>query len=232
MRALSPAEVLSLWESGRSLHPLDQGVLALRMSFPEAAGADVADWPLGRRNQAIADLRGRCFGPRMRAETKCPHCGEAVEFALDVAALVAEPGPASETVAVAGADYRLPTSRILARVANESDVEAAAALLCESCRIGGEATALSPEQMDEVGEALARADPLAEIAFDFECPGCGEDFREGLDIAAFFWREIEVEARRLMIDVHTLASAYGWREADVLALSPARRAFYVERAHG
>jgi hypothetical protein len=86
--------------------------------------------------------------------------------------------------------------------------------------------------MDEVGEALARVDPLAEIAFDFECPACGADFREGLDIAEFFWREIEVEARRLLIDVHTLASAYGWREADVLALSPARRAFYVERVLG
>jgi hypothetical protein len=232
VRALSPAEVLALWESGRSLHPLDQGVLALRMSSPEGSAGDVADWPLGRRNRAIADLRGRCFGPQMRALTKCPHCGEAIEFAFDVAALIAEPGPAAENVALACADYRLPTSRILARVAGESDIEAAAALLCESCRIGGEATALSSEQMDEVGEALARADPLAEIAFDFECPACGEDFREGLDIAEFFWREIEVEARRLLIDVHTLASAYGWREADVLALSPARRAFYVERVLG
>jgi hypothetical protein len=207
-------------------------VLALRMSFAEDPVADFADWALGRRNRAIADLRGRCFGPRMRAETKCPHCGEAIEFALDVAALVAEAGPAAETVSIAGADYHLPTSRILAQAAGEPDVEAAAVLLCESCRVGGEARALTAEQIDEVGEALACADPLAEIAFDFECPACGADFREALEIAGFFWREIEVEARRLMIDVHTLASAYGWREADVLALSPARRAFYVERVLG
>jgi hypothetical protein len=29
-------------------------------------------------------------------------------------------------------------------------------------------------------------------------------------------------------EVHTLAWAYGWREADILAMSPARRQFYIE----
>ena len=35
-------------------------------------------------------------------------------------------------------------------------------------------------------------------------------------------------ARRTLRDVHVLARAYGWREADVLALSPTRRQIYVE----
>jgi len=28
-------------------------------------------------------------------------------------------------------------------------------------------------------------------------------------------------------DVHTLARAYGWRERDILTLSPTRRQFYL-----
>ena len=96
----------------------------------------------------------------------------------------------------------------------------------------GDAALLSPEDIDRIGEAMAEADPLAEIAFDFECPACGAAFREGLDPAEFFWSEIEVEAKRLLIEVHTLAAAYGWREHEVLALSPARRAFYLERVLG
>ena len=84
--------------------------------------------------------------------------------------------------------------------------------------------------MDRIGEAMASADPMAEIAFDFDCPGCGTAFREDLDLAAFLWKEIEVEAKRLLFEVHTLASAYGWREHEVLALSSARRAYYLERA--
>jgi hypothetical protein len=34
----------------------------------------------------------------------------------------------------------------------------------------------------------------------------------------------------MLYDVHALASAYGWREADVLAMSPMRRQVYLELA--
>jgi hypothetical protein len=233
MCAFSPDRVINLWESGRSLHPLDKGVLALRMSLPDASG-DVADWPLGRRNLAIARLRRDCFGAELRAQTKCPRCAEPVEFALDADALIATGEPQVEAVSTAGAMFRLPTSRILASVVDEPDADVAAARLCENCRIDGPqgegaGSALSTEDIERLGDALALADPLAEIAFDFECPGCGAAYREGLDLAEFFWREIEAEAKRLLVEVHTLASAYGWRENEVLALSPARRAFYIER---
>jgi len=48
------------------------------------------------------------------------------------------------------------------------------------------------------------------------------------DIASFFWAEICVQAKRLLREVHTLARAYGWREMDILSMSPARRQFYLE----
>ena len=34
-------------------------------------------------------------------------------------------------------------------------------------------------------------------------------------------------ALRTLAEVHRLASAYGWREQDILALSPARRQLYL-----
>ena len=237
MRALSPSDVLNLWESGRALHPLDQGVLAIRMSLPDASGDSIADWPLGRRNRALAALRRACFGSELRGRTTCPHCSEPVEFELDAGALAEPPEAEVEAVTVSGETFRLPTSRILASVVDAPDPDTAAARLCDRCRMGmetrdGDAPLLSPEDIDRIGEAMAEADPLAEIAFDFECPACGTAFREGLDPAEFFWSEIEVEARRLLIEVHTLAAAYGWREHEVLGLSPARRAFYLERVLG
>jgi hypothetical protein len=237
MRALSPPEVLKLWEAGRTLHPLDQGVLAIRAILPNASDDSVADWPLGRRNRVIGALRRACFGSELRGRAMCPRCAEPVEFALDADALTQRPQAEVETVTVSAATFRLPSSRILASVIDEPDAETAAARLCDLCRIGGEKglgdePPLSPSEIDRIGEAMALADPLAEIAFGFECPSCGAAFRENLDIAEFFWKEIEVEARRLLIEVHTLASAYGWREQEVLALSSARRAFYVERVLG
>jgi len=34
--------------------------------------------------------------------------------------------------------------------------------------------------------------------------------------------------RRLLVEVHALASAYGWSEQEILSLSDARRRLYLE----
>jgi len=44
----------------------------------------------------------------------------------------------------------------------------------------------------------------------------------------FFWAELAAEAKRLLREVDALARAYGWREADILALSSQRRHAYLE----
>ena len=64
----------------------------------------------------------------------------------------------------------------------------------------------------------------AEIA---HCADCGHAWDALLDIGACFWAELASHARQLMDSVHRLASAYGWCEADILALSPARRSAYL-----
>ncbi len=75
---------------------------------------------------------------------------------------------------------------------------------------------------------LAEADPGAELLLELLCPACGHAWDEALDVASFFWAELDVQARRLLREVHVLARAYAWREADILALSPRRRRLYLE----
>lgn len=77
---------------------------------------------------------------------------------------------------------------------------------------------------------LAKRDPQAEVEFNLRCAACGHAWLSLLDVAAFFWAEVSVQARRLLREVHQLAKAYGWRENDVLGMSAARRAFYLEQA--
>ena len=55
---------------------------------------------------------------------------------------------------------------------------------------------------------------------------------DSLEIAGFFWAELSTQARRLLGEVHTIASAYGWREAEILALSARRRHYYLELISG
>jgi hypothetical protein len=83
--------------------------------------------------------------------------------------------------------------------------------------------------MERIGDRLAEADPLAEILLNFDCPACKENFAEPLDLASFFWSALDARVRRLLADVHALASAYGWSEAEILALSSQRRNFYLKQ---
>jgi hypothetical protein len=235
MRALSNADFLSLWESGRELHPLDQGLLAIHTALPETTEENVADWPLGRRNRALAELRCACFGSALQGWTDCSQCGEKLEFNMDGRVLAEqhlaqmEQGQAA-TIVVEGRTFRLPTSRDLARIAGEQEPSAAALRLLEACRVESlsEGEQSSAEYVESVGEQMAAADPLAEIVVTFECPVCRDSRNEVLDLPAFLWAEIEARVKRLLLEIHTLASAYGWSEGEILALSDARRRLYLE----
>ena len=75
---------------------------------------------------------------------------------------------------------------------------------------------------------MAEADPQADIQLALSCPACGHQWLSTFDIVSFFWSEINAWAYRILREVHILASAYGWREADILAMSPYRRQLYLE----
>ena len=239
MLALSNPDFLSLWENGQRLHPLDRGLLAIRASLSQEdspeSDAPVADWPLGRRNRALAQLRTLYFGPLLQGWTVCPECGEQLEFKLDCRRLEETPQPSfDQRISFAGSTFRLPTSRDLARIALESDTAQAAQHLLESCEIPScgdrsekRAISLSPEALEEIAKKFADADPLAEISVGFDCPICQHTSVDVLDLSSFLWTEFESRARRLLSEVHALALAYGWTESSILSMSDARRAAYL-----
>jgi hypothetical protein len=236
MRALSNADFLTLWENGHRLHPLDRGLLAIRASLPESpdsGGTDepVADWTLGRRNCVLAELRTLYFGPRLEGWTACSECGEKLEFEVDCRALAQTHEQTSQPIAVRGNTFRLPTSRDLARIIGETDSQRAALLLLQNCTIDNDASrpsSWSESEIEEVAEKMALADPLAEIALAFECPACRHTSEEVLDLSSFLWVEIETRAKRLLLEIHSLASSYGWAESAILAMSDVRRATYLQ----
>ncbi len=239
MRTLTQTDLLALWETGRTMHPLDQGVLAVEAGFPESSGT-IVDWPVGWRNRALVELRSRLFGSPLRGWSACPECEEKLEFSLDSRSLTsAAAEPSRDAVEFRGMRFRVATSRDLAAVAQEADDSTATKrLLRQLCSgpdpdpdandIASPSPELDEPALIELGEKLAAADPLAEIRLSFDCPECGAHFDETLDLPGFLWAELEAEAKRLLFDVHRLASAYGWSESEILGLSPARRELYLE----
>jgi hypothetical protein len=89
------------------------------------------------------------------------------------------------------------------------------------------AVELPDEVVQAVAERMEASDPQADVRIALCCPGCGHRWESVFDVLSFFWSEITVWAERTLREVHVLASAYGWREPDVLALGARRRRLYL-----
>ena len=88
---------------------------------------------------------------------------------------------------------------------------------------------LPSETARTVVDALAANDPGAQTAIEVRCP-CGAEWVDELDIRSIAWADLTAWVGRTLTEVHQLAHAYGWSEADILAMSPTRRRWYLEAA--
>jgi hypothetical protein len=256
MHPLAAPELLTLWERGACRHPLDRGALLAAAARPDWPADAIADLPLGAVNASLLQLRSATFGPRIDGHADCPQCGQRLAFTLDTAQLLAATAPAdaaldgsaapdvgadadasagaggrarAETQA-AGLRLRAPSLRDLAAVADATDAAEAARALLARCTLAGDVARLDDAGLAVVEDALDMLDPQADLAITLHCVACGHDGAAQLDAGALLWEEIEVRAQELLHEVHGLASAYGWSEPQILALSPARRAAYLAMA--
>lgn len=240
MRALAAAEVLHLWETAHRCHPLDQALALLMAAEPGRSRDDLAVLPIGRRDAGLLALRQATFGDRMNGCSTCPRCGAEVEFEIACSALHAPAGEVQECAFQAHGYHlrvRPLTSFDLAAAATAGQVSAARCELLRRCVIEarcGDAVVsadMLPEAVsDAVAEAALAADPQAELLLDLTCPECEQRWQAAVDIANILWAEVADRAQRLLMEVHLLARAYGWREADILGMTEVRRAGYLEKA--
>lgn len=241
MRGLSAGDLLRLWESVAAQHPLDRALTILAAVEPDQARRQLARLPSGRRDARLLAVYARTFGSHIDGQGRCPQCEGRVEFGLDTRTLLAvaadEGEEASLELVTEGFTmiYRLPDSLDLAAIAHLGDVAEARHRLLERCILQAtrDGVAVGLDEVPDgllalVAEQMAAHDPLAEIELTLACPACGQQWQLFFDIASFLWLKIEMRARRLLSEVDTLARAYGWREAEILALSPGRRQAYLE----
>ena len=228
MPGISAAATLDLWEAAGRLGPVERS-LALASALEPATAEEVARLPLGRRDARILGLHTAVAGRALDATAACPACGEQVEFAVDAADLVSREvagAPAPLEIDGRVVHWRLVDSDDVAAASQAPDVEAAERVLLERCA--------GPDLPDNaraaLASAMADADPLAEVLVDVVCPACDAQFVADLDVASFVWAEVRARAQRLLRDVDVLARAYGWTEAEVLALSERRREAYLSLA--
>ncbi|WP_238441919.1 hypothetical protein [Streptomyces pratensis] len=240
---VGPAELLGAWEAGLALGAAEKSLLLHRAARPGAGTDELLSVPVGEREADLFALRRSLFGERMQVRVECGACGEAMEFELDAGALGARPTVGDKLLRVAEDDwaveFRLPTVADLTAAGAAGTPADARRRLVTGCTVralrGGEPVAperlaaLLPGRVERlIAEKAAEADPAAEVTLNVACPDCGEATPAELDITSYLWTELDSWARDLLLDVHLLATAYGWSEPDILALSPLRRRYYLE----
>ena len=86
MRALSASDILYAWEAGQQKHPVDRALLLLALALPSFSPAILSSLTIGQRNRQLLMVRQKTLGASAKCSVQCPHCGEKLEFTLDLSA--------------------------------------------------------------------------------------------------------------------------------------------------
>lgn len=216
-------------------------VTSLLERCSEAADGD-AWWrePVGARIAALlrlASLSDRSDVLATRLRCPQPSCASEFEIALPIGALVSTPTAGYLDVGLPDgrtAVVRAPTGadqRTWMQGRYESRREAVSAIV-RALIVSGDVSADDDESLAVIGTALAEADPLVDFTVSCDCPTCGVAAEIAVDLEGLALARLRDVRRSLLMDVHALASAYGWSEAEILALPAERRLRYRELVAG
>lgn len=226
---------MAVWEAGQGRSLAHKALLLLSCADPELSWEALAALPIGERDSRLMQLREWSFGSALSSLATCPACRQDLELSFSIDDLRI-PRPETQTLSLEMGDYRVEF-----RLLNSADLEGlegvdeARTHLLRNCLEGawyrGKKRAFSrlpASVLDAVIQRMSDADPQADVHARLSCPSCGHTWEVLFDIVSFFWEELERWVRRTLREVHLLASTYSWCEADILALSPWRRHYYLQ----
>ena len=231
---LDTSDLLALWDQ---CVPLPSPAARARAVVAAVGDRSASRLTVGEANVVLLQFYARLAGPVMAGVAECPTCGAELELEIDATTLAAAGGPPMTQVTVDAGGRHLvvdvPTIDDLAGgPGSGDDLLRWCVVTDEDGILDGPAAGANgvDDWRSAIGDAVAAADPMAEIALTLTCPGCAASWDETLDPAAFVWAELDAEVRRVASEVLALSRAYGWSEAAITSLTPWRRRLYLEAA--
>ena len=233
---LEAQHVLDVWQQGDSQDPLERSLTLLSCAQPAVEREQLARLPVGRRDAALLAFRKVSFGPTMAVCAECPACRQKVDLSLEADALLGGSEVASAGLEVESEGYQVQfrpvaTADLQAVLQADQPRQELLRRCIVSCHRRGGAVALEElpaAVLDQVERCMQAADPLASVDLQLVCPDCEHVWEAAFDIVSQLWADVRIHARRLLREVHELASAYGWTEREILSLSQARRQEYLD----
>jgi hypothetical protein len=235
MRSPGSDEVLAVWERGLGENSVARALALLELAHPDMSADGLAELSIGMRDRMLLDIRELLFGPTIVGLIECAACGDTLETEVATGDLRAIPLDEPPEVSRSNYDLRLRLLNSRDQIAAErATADERARFLLERCvdsaSLAGEPTPIAQlpaEIIEAVEDRITQLDPQADVQLSLSCPACGHCWQSTFDIVSFLWTELGQWAARMLRDVHVLATAYGWSERDILALSPVRRRHYL-----
>lgn len=238
MYQVTSSQLMSIWEKASALSAVERAETILLELMPELTHDALLALTIGERNLHLFNLRESLFGSSIKCMTRCQQCDESVEFTLDSKLLQVAPSALPETFSITleQDEYtlRLINCQDILMASQEKNLAQAEHLLLQRCVLQinhsenfEKLNTLSEDSIRQLAEHLQRCDPNADIVINLDCPGCSCVWKTVFDIADFFWNEIHSRVKQLFNEIGMLAHAYGWSEADILALTQPRRHYYL-----
>lgn len=228
------ALLLAAWEAAEAVPPPAVGAVLLHHAGVVDDLDTCLDLPLATTSALLARVYSESFGDTVEGVLSCGSCAESLEVTLPLEAFRAlpdGPGTATLTPPQAGSALivRCPTTRDLLAVAAAPDPATA---LLTRCLTGADGTAIDPSALDP--DTLAAVDAAAEdlaggaaVLVLSACPNCGDQVSADVDIPGLLWQRLSDEVPAVLAEVAELATAFGWSETEILAMSAPRRGAYL-----
>lgn len=175
-----------------------------------AGPGDALHLTVPERDRVLLEVHRQTFGDRVVGTAVCARC--ASRFDLDFPLEALGSGPLARSARLPGGqEVRVPTG---ADEIATADAEDPATALLERCAPPG--VNVEPSA---VSEALERAAPTLDLDADAPCPECGAVNVVQFSMQRHLLDALVRERRRLLEEVHLLATAYGWSWTEILEIS-------------
>jgi hypothetical protein len=235
---LGAATLLEVWESTQGLAPSARAQRLLHAALPHSETKDLLALTIGERDLCLLQWRKALFGSQLEIQTHCDTCRETLEATLDLDRFdfpLHQPNASHQIVSVDGSVFNIRSPKVgdVAFLTSDMENEDVIASLLVTCLTAEDGSAISAKKLEsatiaKLAERMAEVDSAADIVIALNCPYCHTTSRKVLDIAHILFREIGRCARQLLMDIHSIASNYGWSENEILAMSRVRRRAYLD----
>lgn len=178
----------------------------------------VWDLPISERSLLLVAVSEQT-APPIEVHLACA-CGEASELQLTSAELGEYAAAGAKEARVGELRVRVPTGRDQLRWTEQS----ATSERVLRDLVDGD---VDRSALPLIDKTLAEIDPLVELRIDSTCSACNAPITVVVDLEAIAIARVRKIQRDFVEDVHHLARAYHWSEADIARMPVWRRAEYL-----